>query len=381
MPSPSKHIFIVAGEASGDMHAAHLVDALKHQDPSLIFSGLGGQQMQKSGVALLEDLTRISVVGFWEVLKHFQEFKRLFHAALAQIERTKPAAVILVDYPGFNLRLAREIKKRGLKTKVIYYISPQVWAWKESRVKLIKECTDRMLVLFPFEKEFYARHGMDVAFVGHPLLDMLKIKTPREPFLHSLSLTSHKLTIGLLPGSRHKEIENLLPVMIRAAQILTEEFQQIQFLLVKAPTIDLTFLKRHITDASLPLVIVEQGTYEAINASDLCVVASGTATFETALLQKPMVVVYKTSLITYLLAKWLVKIPYIAMANVVAGKMIVPECIQFDANGERIAQELKAIFTDEVKIIAIKSELEKVRNSLGEPGASMRAAREILKTI
>ncbi len=380
MDAPSPHIVIIAGEASGDLHAAHLVKALKAQDRSLTFSGLGGEKMQKAGVELYEDLTKISVVGFFEVLKHFGEFKRIFHAALKEIEKRRPAAVILVDYPGFNLRLAREIKKLNTDIKVVYYISPQVWAWKESRVRLIKENTDLMLVLFPFEKEFYAKHGLDAIFVGHPLLDTLKVTRHREQFLKSIGLPIDKLVIGLLPGSREKEVENLLPCMLEAAEILHKEFPKIQFLLMKAATINEGLLKKHLDGKSLPVTII-QDTYDGINASDICVVTSGTATFETALLQKPMVVVYKTSFLTWALAKWLVKIPYIAMANVMAGKKIVPECIQFDANGAKVARELKSIFTDEVRIAQMKSELKRVREALGESEASRRAAREVLKIL
>ena len=378
MANSSKHIIIVAGEASGDLHAAHLVEAIKSQNSQITFSGLGGPQMEKAGVELYEDLTQISVVGFFEVLKHFNEFKRIFHLILGKIRERKPTAVVLVDYPGFNLCLAREVKKLGVK--VIYYISPQVWAWKENRVKLIKKYTDCMLVLFPFEKEFYAKHGVDVTFVGHPLLDTLKIKIPREQLLKSLNL-SERFTIGLLPGSRQKEVENLLPAMLAAAKILNQEFPAIQFLLIKASTIPIAILQKYIVDLRIPLKIVENATYEGINASDICLVTSGTATFETALLEKPMVVAYKTSFFTWLLARWLIKIPYIAMANVMAGKKIVPECIQFDANGPKIAQELKNIFTDEIRIAEIKSELKKMRESLGEGGASVRAAKEILKMV
>lgn len=374
------HIIIIAGEASGDMHAAHLVEALKAQNPNLTFSGLGGPQMAKAGMELYQDLTKISVVGFFEVLKHFAEFKRLFHLILAKIREIQPAAVILVDYPGFNLRLAQAVKKTT-DTKVIYYISPQVWAWKESRVKLIKKYTDRMLVLFPFEKDFYAKHGLDVTFVGHPLLDTLKVRTDRQELLRSLHLSVEKLTIGLLPGSRKKEIQHLLPAMLEASQILHKEFPKTQFLLMKAPTVDENLLQSYLKDNSLPLKIVTDATYDGINASDLCLVTSGTATFETTLLQKPMVVVYKTSFFSWILAKWLIKIPYIAMANVMIGKKIIPECIQYDANGSKIAQELKNIFTDEVRIAEMKSELKKVRESLGEGGASARAAREILKIL
>ncbi|MCK5579666.1 MAG: lipid-A-disaccharide synthase, partial [Candidatus Omnitrophica bacterium] len=230
-PSP-KHFIIIAGEASGDMHAAHLVTEIKKINPSITFSGLGGQNMQQAGVELYTDMTRLAVIGFIEVIKHYSEIKKIFNLTLKKVRDTNSDAVILVDYPGFNLRLARKLKK--MNVKVIYYISPQVWAWKESRVKQIKKVVDQMLVLFSFEKEFYARHGMEVDLVGHPLIDTVKADTSRENVLDAVNFTSNKLTIGILPGSRDKEIETLLPPMLEAAAILNALHPHIQFLVSKA---------------------------------------------------------------------------------------------------------------------------------------------------
>ncbi len=380
MEDPNKHIIIVAGEASGDMHAAHLVKELKRLDPSVTFSGLGGPEMRDSGVEVYQDLTKLAVVGFWEVLKHYGEFKKIFKLILTKIRHIKPSVVILVDYPGFNLRLAKELKK--LNTKVIYYISPQVWAWKKKRVHFIKKYVDKILVIFQFEKEFYAKFDMDAHFVGHPLIDSIKVQTPKEKFLTERHLLDYKLTIGLLPGSRQKEVERILPIMLEATSLLRKEFPMLQFIMLKAPAIEKTLIDsirvRHST--LLQLHTEENNTYDTINACDFCMVASGTATLETAILEKPMVVIYKTSALTYFLAKLFVKIPNIGLVNVVAGKRVVPECVQNQAKPEIIANALKAIFTDETKIAEIKSELKKVRESLGKSGASRRAAEEILKT-
>ncbi len=379
---PSKNsIIIIAGEASGDLHGSHLVEALEKLQPGITFSGLGGPLMESAGVEIYEDLTRLAVVGFWEILKHFQNFKRVFQTILNKIKETQPAAVILIDYPGFNLRLAREIKKAGIQTKVIYYISPQVWAWKESRIKLIREVCDQMLVILPFEKEFYARRGMDVEFIGHPILDSLRTTQPGPDFLCLIGFSSQYPTIGLLPGSREKEIEKILPVMLEAAKILYAQNNRLQFLLMKATSVRLKHLEKFSNRYSLPLRVIGDQTYNGINASDVCMVTSGTATLETAILQKPMVVVYKTSWLTWLLAKFLIKIPWIGLVNVVAGKKIVPECIQFKATPEKIAQEVKSIYTNEKKIAEIKSELRKVKESLGAPGASRRAAEAIIKIL
>jgi len=379
MEQPKKHLIVVAGEASGDAHAAALVKEIKALNPTITFSGLGGTKMRDAGVELYEDLTRYAVVGFIEVITHLKEIKKAFHLILRKVTETRADAVILVDFPGFNMRLARELKKRNVK--IIYYISPQVWAWKKNRIALIKRDTDKMLVLFAFEKELYERHGVDVAWVGHPLLDMIKVNTSRETFLRSAGLSSEKTTIGILPGSREKEVETLLPAMLGAARLLYKKNSGLQFLLIKASTVESAIFERHLAIADIPLKIIEQQNYDAINATDMCMVASGTATLETAILQKPMVVVYKTSFLTWLLAKLFIKIPYIGLVNVVAGKKVVPECIQFDATPEKIADELTNIIDDTSRRTQITAELAAVRSCLGEPGASKRAAREALKLI
>ncbi len=375
----SSHLMIVAGEVSGDSHAAALINALKHLNPALTFSGLGGPKMQAAGVALDEDLTRFAVVGFLEILKHYGEFRRCFETFLKNVQERKPAAVILVDYPGFNLRLAGRLKKMGVK--VIYYISPQVWAWKENRVRFIKKNVDRMLVLFDFEKKFYADRGVEVDFVGHPLADEVDLTSGREETLLNAGLSPDKFTIGLLPGSRQKEIESLLPAMIDAAQIMHHEDPRFQFLILKAPNLDGKLFKKYLEQKPFMIKLLDGHFHNGLNACDLCVVTSGTATLETALLLKPMVVVYKTSFFTYFLAKALIKIPYIGLVNVVAGKKIVPECIQDDANGQKIADELKKIYKNPAEFDKICAELEKVKASLGESGASKRAAENIIQFL
>lgn len=379
MPPSSPHLILVAGEASGDMHAAHLVKELKKLNPQLTFSGLGGPQMRASGVALDEDLTRLALIGFVEVIRHYAEIKKVFNLILTKIKERRPAAVILVDYPGFNLRLAKKIKKLGIK--VIYYISPQVWAWKENRVHLIHRYVDKMLVLFPFEQELYARYNIPVVCVGHPLVDTVKVDWDREKLLSSLGLPPGPLTIGLLPGSRQKEIDTLLPLMLQTAELLQKQTPVIQFLLMKAPTIEHHYLIPFLNKTKITLKIVDERIYDGINACDACLVASGTATLETALLQKPMVVVYKTSFLTWFLAKLLIKIPYIGLVNVVAGRKIVPECIQFGATATRMADELQQMTPHPQRLFEIKEKLAGVKKLLGEPGATRRAAAEILKTI
>jgi lipid-A-disaccharide synthase len=374
-----KHIILIAGEASGDLHGAHLVEELKLQNPNLTFSGLGGPQMREAGVDLYFDLTKLAVVGFVEVLKHYSEFKRIFNMTLEKIRTAKPDAVVFIDYPGFNLRLAKEVKKLGITT--IYYISPQVWAWKKNRVFAIQRDIDKMIVIFKFEEDFYQRYGIKVSYVGHPLIDAIQDLKPKSEVFQELKLDEFKLTLGLLPGSRLKEIERHMPVMIEAAAYLKARYPMMQFVLVKAPTIDRELLESYVNEVSLPIVIAEQDHYSVVNACDLCVVASGTATLETAILEKPMVVIYKTSFFTWLLAKIFVTIPNIGLVNVVAQKRIVPECVQFAANPTNIAHEIEYIFTDETRIAEIKMELKKMRRQLDQGGASERAASEVLKMI
>lgn len=376
MKNTSPHFIIVAGEASGDMQATHLVSEIRRLAPHARFSGLGGLKMRENGVEIYADLTRLALIGFLEVAKHYVEIKEIFHLILAKIKETRPDAVILVDYPGFNLRLAKEIKK--LNIKVIYYISPQVWAWKANRVKTIKNYTDRLLVFFAFEKRFYAERGITVDFIGHPLLDMVTISDAPATVRRQLGLAEGNITFGILPGSRQKEISSLLPVMLKAARLLHQRFPSSQFVLVKAPTINTSVLIPYLDKLPFPLVVANEKPYDAINSCDFCLVASGTATLETAILNKPLVVIYKTSLVTWFLAKLLIKIPYIGLVNVVAGEKIVPECVQFDATPEKIAQVASDIMADPNQQKIMKQKLAAVKNALGEPGAARRAAEVIL---
>ncbi|MBF0489091.1 MAG: lipid-A-disaccharide synthase [Candidatus Omnitrophica bacterium] len=376
------HIMVIAGEASGDMRAGELVSAIKAINPNIQFSGVGGECMQKAGVELFENITSLAVIGIVEVLKNLGTIKKVFERVLFEAEAELPDAVILVDYPGFNLRLAAELKKRSIK--VIYYISPQVWAWREGRIEKIKKIVDRMIVLFPFEKELYARHGMNVDYVGHPLVDEIDLIRDsalfsNEKYTHenrALSLIKGATIIGLLPGSRQKEVERHLPVMLEAAQKLYEEDNRRQFLLLKAPTIKKELLTSYIP-ANLPVKIFEGISYEGINATSAVIVASGTATLETALLNKPMVVIYKTSWITYAIAKAVIKIPYIGLVNVVAGKKIVPELIQNDCNAKQIAETVNTILKNKTMV----EDLKNIKAALGLPGASHRAAQVVLQEL
>ncbi len=371
-----KHLIIVAGEASGDDRAAELVAALKEATPSLSFSGLGGKKMAKQNIEIYFDLASIAVVGFAEVIKHLGTIKHAFQLILKKVDEQKPAAAILVDYPGFNLRLAKELKKRGVP--VIYYISPQVWAWNAKRIDLIKKVVDQMLVFFKFEEMLYARHGYPVDFVGHPLVDKVKVNITQDDFLKKIELSANGRTIGILPGSREKEIQAIFPIMLKAAQHLYQKNPAFQFLAFKAPTIDETTFSQYTKDLTFPIRVVNENTYDGINACEFCLVASGTATLETAILKKPMIVIYRTSLLTWALAKCLIKIPNIGLVNVVAGKKIVPECVQFDATPKNIAYQTIGLLSDDKRIKDTVQALSDVKNALGAPGASARAAQTII---
>ncbi|MBF0385721.1 MAG: lipid-A-disaccharide synthase [Candidatus Omnitrophica bacterium] len=379
MESTQKEIILIAGEASGDLHGANLAKELKKLDPYLKISGLGGKMMSDSGVEIYHDLTQLAVVGFFEVLRHYREIKKCFDLILKKAEEIKPCAVVLIDYPGFNLRLAKELKKRNIR--VIYYISPQVWAWKKNRVKLVKKYVDKMLVIFEFEKTFYSNYGIKVEFVGHPLVDGCLVDKSKEDFLNSVGLKEYKYTIGLLPGSREKEIDNLLPVMLESAVLLSKKFPMAQFLLVKAPTIKSRLIDKHLRAKRLPISVAIDGQYNAINSCDICIVTSGTATLETAIMGKPMVVIYKTSFLTWILAKFFVKIKDIGLVNIVAGKRIVPEFVQFEATASNIARELEKYISNEEYFSETKLALSRVRFSLGKDGANENAAREIINSI
>jgi lipid-A-disaccharide synthase len=403
MGESQKLLMIVAGEVSGDMRAAEVASALHAANPSLRMTGVGGEHMKAAGVELFANITDLAVIGFVEVIKNYGRIKKVFHQVLAEVDRTKPDAVLLVDYPGFNLRLAKKLKER--KVKVIYYVSPQVWAWKEKRVKTIKQVVDKMLVLFAFEQEFYKKHHMDVEYVGHPLIDEIKTSAKPSDVLKSLGFDPAKPVVGLLPGSREKEVSRHLPVMLKAAKLLHQKDPSRQFVVLQAPTITLpaslralsaTTLQRAkqsqtsadgiassaaVSKAGLLAMTVSTDTYNTINATTACIVASGTATLETAILKKPMIVIYKTSWITYLLAKIFVKIKNIGLVNIVAGKAIVPELIQNNASPEKIAAEMEKLLSDPKEFHRIQKELSKIHNWLGDPGASRRAAKIIVKEI
>ncbi len=365
------------------MHGAALTRALKISNPNLVISGIGGPQMREAGVKTFADLTQYAVIGFIEVLKHFSIFKKTFELTLLQIKKEQPQAVILIDYPGFNLRLAKRIKQDIPKVKVIYYISPQIWAWGKKRINLIKQTVDKMLVVFKFEETMYKENGIDAKFVGHPLLEKFKGLKEKKAVLESMNLSDTDKILSILPGSRINEVKKLLPVMLKGATALQKKMPEIKFLLIRALNINSDLIRGITHDyRHLNLKIIDKNTYDARNISSFAWVCSGTATLETAILGIPMLVVYKTSFLTWFTTKLLIELPYIGLVNVVAGKKIVPEFIQYHANPTNLFKATIDFFNlNAQKQDDIKQALTKVKLNLGTSDANKNAAQAIAALI
>jgi lipid-A-disaccharide synthase len=366
-----KEIMLVVGEASGDMHGASLVKALLKRDPSLTFFGVAGEQLQQTPFEAVFTVAKLTGMGLLELAGSIKNIIAAYRLLRRALRTRRPSLLILIDFPEFNLRLARLAKKLGVP--VLYYVSPQVWAWRRGRIRQIAQAVDRMAVVFPFEVKLYERHQVPVEFVGHPLLDVVKVTQDRDVALREIGLQQGKPVIALLPGSRRKEIAHHLPVMVDAATQL-KRVQRAQFFCVRANTLERTELQKELNRAGFVIPIVEAGRYDAVNAADLVWAASGTATLETALLEKPMIVVYRVSWITYWLARLLVNVKYIGIANIIAGKPIVPELVQSELSAERLVRESQAILNDHDARQGMIANLSQLRSQLGSPGAANRVA-------
>ena len=368
----SPRMLIVTGEASGDLHGAHLVRAIKRRLPDAQISGVGGAHLKAEGVALLSSSDELAVVGVVEVLKKLGVVWSVFRKLTRFLKEERPDLVMLVDYPDFNLRLARVAHKLGIP--VVYYISPQVWAWRSSRVKLIQRVVTKMIVIFPFEQEFYRRRGVDVEWIGHPLVESVRSSLTKAQFCERHGLAPERPILGLLPGSRDSEVERLLPVMIAAAQRIRQQQPETQFILPVAPPLEQSALF-----ADLPpwVISVRQQTYEAIRAADLVITASGTVTVETAILETPMMIAYIVSPLTYWIGSKFINVRFIGMVNLIAGKEVAKEFIQQAATPNAIAQEALRLLNNPAALADIRRELRLVHQKLGEPGATDRAAAVI----
>ena len=369
----SKKILLVAGEASADLHGSHVVRELKRIDPSVHLYGIGGEELRRAGMEILFDARDLSVVGIVEVVSRLPHIRKVFNTLKRQIEEAPPELLILLDYPDFNLRLAAVAKKH--RVPVLYYISPQIWAWRQGRVKKIARIVDQMAVVFPFEVPLYEKEGVPVQFVGHPLLDREIPAFDSAGSLEAFGMKPGWPVIGLLPGSRKSEIERLLPVMLAAAQRIQKEYPLAQFIIPVAPGIRREEIETWVAQKKVPVTVVENQLHRALQVCSLALVASGTATLETALMKKPMIILYKISFLTYLIGRLMIRVPCIGLANIVAGTQVVPELIQADASAQRIAGEALALLKSPERLAAMERDLGRIRERLGAAGASARVAR------
>ena len=362
-------ILLVAGEASGDVHGADLVSALRARQPQLDIFGVGGPALRAAGMQTLVDSAAIAGMGLFEAADKLTALVRTYRA-LTRILRTHPPdLLVLIDFPEFNLRLAKVAKHA--KVPVFYYISPQVWAWRRKRVYTIAKRVDLLAAVFPFEPDFYSAHGCSVEFVGHPLVGRVRPSRSRDDTLRQYHLNPARKTIVLLPGSRTQEVRYLLPPLLQAAAALGERYQ---FILAVASTLDRDHIEATVRAHSAAIRVVQGDTYNITHAADLAVVASGTATLEVALLERPMVIVYRLAPVTYALARLFVRVPFIGMPNLIAERQVVPELIQGAVTPERIATEARRLLTDARAYSVAQDGLREVRARLGEPGAAARAA-------
>ncbi len=374
-----RKILIVAGETSGDLLGAHLVKAVLSMDPRLRFYGVGGKHLRSMGMEVVFDNSEVAVVGILEVFSRLRSLYRMFRWLKRSLERDKPTLAILIDFPDFNLRLAKEANKRGVP--VFYYISPQVWAWRRGRVKKIAKLVHKLLVVLPFEVPFYRQRGIECEFVGHPLIDIVKPHLSKEEAHEKFHLDGDKRTIGLLPGSRREEVQNLLPVLLKSAHLLLRDFPNLQFIIPLAPAIDRFQVEKYIEDSNLDIRVVGEHIYDVFNICDLIITASGTATLEAAIMGTPMIIVYKVSFLSYLVGRLLVKVKSIGLVNLIAEKRIVPELIQGQASPINIFNEASEMLRNPRLLSMIRGELRKVREKLGSPGTSQRAAQILYRII
>ncbi len=369
-----KKIFMVACEASGDLHGAHLLTEIQKLAPDTVFFGVGGAKMQATGMRIFNDMTKISALGLGDVLRNYFKYLEIFNETLENIRREKPDAVILIDSPAFNLRLAKKISALA---PVLYYISPQLWAWGKRRIHIVKKHIREMLVILPFEKDFYEKEGVAVKFVGHPLLDAIP-ELPEPAVLRAkLGITPSQKAIGLFSGSREKEVKRILPVMLQAATYFRKDFPEAVFFISKSANVRPEVYNELLQGLSFKVECPAAPFYELVKAMDFAYVASGTATLETALIGTPFFLLYKASWSTYLLGKHLIKVPYLGLVNLLADTRVIPEFIQQDAHPETLAHEARVFLQSPELQQKMKEEFRQVREKLGEKGASARAAKEV----
>jgi lipid-A-disaccharide synthase len=363
-------VAIIAGEASGDQHGAKLITAMQKKNPALFFCGIGGPELRQAGVRILVDASELTVVGITEVFSKLPGILKGMSIIKKALKSLKPDLLILIDFPDFNLRIAAAAKK--LEIPVLYYISPQIWAWRRNRVKRIKRLVDHMAVILPFEQQFYTENNVPATFVGHPLLD--GPLPAREPTATAGS--DGQLTIGLVPGSRENEVQRHLPVMLDSADILKDRLKHATFILSHARSVERKQLEEIVANHRCPMdvEIVSDGVEAVFERSDVLVAASGTVTLQAAIHGKPMVIIYKVSPISFMLGRALVRVPFIGLVNLVAGRKLVPELVQNDANPENIASAVEEMLADHNQLNQLKKQLVELRDVMGGAGASEKVA-------
>ncbi len=371
-----KKILIVAGEPSGDLHAASLVRGLKALDPDLQFFGMGGTILKDAGADITFDISALALVGLVEVWKNIFTVGRTYKGLLRKIDMERPNLAILVDYPGFNLHLAGELKKRSIP--VIYYISPQVWAWGRNRINIIKKYVDKIIVFFKFEEELYKLHGINVEFTGHPLVDTVRVSRTKEETLKAYRMSKDKVTIALLPGSRANEITTLLPIMARAAKLIKSRMPDTQFVIAKYPDLAIGMYEKAVLNSGADIKIAGGDAYNIVASADFAIVASGTATLETAIIGTPLIIIYKVKLLTYIAYNFVSRLRYLGIVNIIAGREAAPELLQYNVTPEKISEKVVSLLSDGEKLEQMRKDLAGVKRSLGPPGACLRSAGAVM---
>ncbi len=371
-----KHVMLVAGEASSDFHGACLAKEIFALSPNIRITGMGGQAMAVAGVEVISGFSSLSAIGIIEVLGKIPlGFKRLAEI-VEYLKKNKPDVLVTIDFPEFNIRLGKIASKMGIP--VVYYFPPTVWAWRKKRANTIAKYFKKVICVFPFEAEVFRKAGADVAFFGHPLLDIAKSSHSIEDIYHNLNLDPSRQVLGILPGSRKGEIKRLLPVMLESAGRLIEKFPAIQPIMVLAPTIKDSDIGPYIESISFKLTLVRDNTYDALSICRLALISSGTATLEAACLGIPMIILYKLNWLTYLLGKLLIRIPFIGLPNIIAQKEVVPELIQAEANAQNVVSKASILIENDPAWLIVQENLALVREKLGCCGATKKAAEMIV---
>ncbi|MFZ5802256.1 MAG: lipid-A-disaccharide synthase [Candidatus Omnitrophota bacterium] len=373
----SGHLFIIACEASGDLHAARLVEEFRRLSPGTAFTGLGGPCMRQAGVTLLHDMTTLSALGLGDVLRQYLKYRKIFYATLGALQKKKPDALILVDSPAFNLRFAKKARTMLPSLPVLYYICPQLWAWGQRRIGLVKKVISKMYSILPFETEFYRQHGVDCEFVGHPLLDHLAEAPTRESARRKLALGPTETALGFFAGSRRSEVQRIFPIMVKTAALLKTAFPGTRLFYSESTNVPSAVYEAILKQTGGTLEKLNEDFDTGVRAMDFALVTSGTATLQTALLGTPFFLLYKASGSTYFIGRRLIQVPFIGLVNLLARKKVVPEFIQGHAKPAWIAEAAISFLKDPGAYERMKADFLKMRASLGEKGASETAARKI----